>query len=514
MGGPARRSTLSRLLTNGAWNALATVVSGGIAFLLVPLLLRRLGPETYGVWVLIGSLFAYASILHFGLSSAINWRVPIALVNGDNDAIRRVLTTGSAFFVAMGAVVLVATALLRRYFVDWFNVPLQLGPEAERAVLVVGCLLGVTVALQAFGAALSGYQRYDLSAISRIVFLLVRGAVLWVLLRADAGLLAVAWTFGLTELGVNGLQVLLGRRLLPARPLAVRWFDPSLLRGMLAYGGNTFLYSAGAVIAYKASEVVLGVLRRPEDVARYAVAATGVLTISAIVESLSAAIKPAVSDLDARDESELIHRLAFAAQKLALLVILPSTAFLVFLGGDFLRLWTRTDLGEVHTAMALLAVGQAFKLAQQSNFLVLVGKGEHRFFGLAVVGAGAITIALTLLAVGPLDLGVIGAAGSSCLAWVTIAGVVIPAHVNKQFGVSRRERWRRVFCPALLGSAPGIALLGVWSALRQLGSWVEMGILVGAVALVTSVVAWRLSLDPAERARVVGAVRTLSGRGN
>jgi O-antigen/teichoic acid export membrane protein len=513
MSGPRRPSTLSRLLTNGAWNALSTVVAGAIAFLMVPLLLQHLGRDSYGVWVLIGSLFAYASILHFGLSSAINRHVPVALAKGDEDAVRRVLTTGSVFFAGVGAVVLVATVLLRLYFVAWFNVPEALAPEVERAVLVVGGMLALTVALQAFGAALSGYQRYDLSAISRIVFLLVRGAVLWALVRAGAGLLTVAWTFGLTELGVNVLQMLLGMRLMPTRPLAPRWFEPRLLREMLAYGGNTFLYSTGAVIAYKASEVVVGVMRRPEDVASYAVAATGVLTLSAVVESLSAAIKPAVSDLDARDEADAIRRLALAAQKFALLVILPSTAFLVLMGGDFLRLWTGSELREVSVAMALLAVGQAFRLAQQSNFLVLVGKGEHRFFGLAVLGVGALTIALTLIGVGPLDLGVIGAAGASCIAWAVIAGIVIPRHVDRQFGVTRGERWGRVIGPAVLGSAPGIALMGLWTAVRPLGSWLEVAVVTASVAAATAASAWRFSLEPAERTRLAGLLGRVSRRG-
>jgi O-antigen/teichoic acid export membrane protein len=511
--GDGRHSTVSRLLTNGAWNALSTAVSGALAFLLVPLLLGRLGREAYGVWVLIGSLFAYASILHFGLSSAINRQVPVALAKGDDDAIRRTLTTGTAFFTGIGVAVLLATLVLRLWFVQWFNVPASLAPEVERAVLIVGALLAATVALQAFGAALSGYQRYDLSAIARIALLVVRGAVLLWLVRGGAGLVTVAWTFGLTEFGVNAAQLLFGLRLMPRGLLAARWFDRTLLRDMLLYGGNTFLYSTGAVIAYKASEVVVGVLRLPEDVANYAVAATGVLTLSAIVESLSAAIKPAVSDLDARDEAATIRALSLAAQKFALLVILPSTSFLVLMGVDFLRLWTGNDRTEVAVTMALLAVGQAFRLAQQSNFLVLVGKGEHRFFGRAVLGVGGLTIVLTLLAVGPLDLGVVGAAAASCVSWAVIAGLVIPAHVNRQLGIPRGERWRRVIRPAVLGAAPGIVLMALWRALHPPAGWGELLGVVAVVALCTAAAAWHLALEPAERARLAGMSRRLGARG-
>jgi len=498
-------------LTNGAWNALSTAFAGGIAFLMVPLLLQRLGQQAYGIWVLIGSVFAYATILHFGLSSAVNRQIPVAIVKQRDDDVRRVVSTATVFFAGVGIAIALATILLRVWLTRWFNVPAELEPVAERAVLVVGFLLATTVTAQTFGAALSGYQRYDLSAISRIVMLLVRGAALWIVLERGGGLLAVAWVFGLTELGVNLLQFVFGVRLMPSRLVALRWFDAPLLREMLAYGGNTFLYSAGAVIAYKASEVIIGALGRPEEVARYSVAAAGVLTLSAVIESLSAAVKPAVSDLDARNETDAIRELSLRLQRMALLVIVPSTAFLVLMGGEFLRLWTGLEAPEVATAMAFVAVGQALRLAQQSNFLVLVGKGEHRFFGLAVLAVGALTVVATAVAVGPLGLGVVGAGAASCLAWVVVGGFVIPAHVNARLAITPVERRRRVLYPALLGCVPAVGMLALWSRLHPPASWLEIVAVVGVVGALTAVGGWRFTLVPDERARVMGAVSRRRG---
>lgn len=512
MTGPAGRGTGARLLTNGAWNALSAAAAGAIAFLVVPLLLRRLGEAAYGVWVLIGSVFAYSVILHLGLSSAINRHIPVALAKGREDDVRRVVSTGTVFFAAVGGVVALATLVLWVGIARWFNVPVALVPAAREAVLVAGGLLAVTVVSQTFGAALSGYQRYDLSAIARIVMLLARGLAVWGLVRGEAGVVRVAWIFGLTELGVNLLQVGFGMRLMPPHVVAFRWFDRALLRDMLAYGGNTFLYSAGAVIAYKASEVVIGALGRSEEVARYSVAAAGVLTLSAIVESLSAAIKPAVSDLDAREEQSAIRDLSLVTQRFALLVILPSTAFLVLMGGAFLRLWTGLAEREVAVAMALVAVGQAFRLAQQSNFLVLVGKGEHRFFGQAVLGVGVSTVVLTAVAVGPLELGIVGAGAASCLSWGVVAGLVIPAHVDARLGITGRERWQRVLRPAIVGCAPAVALLGAWAWWRPPGSWLGIALVVAVIASATALGAWRFALEPHERARLGSLVARRLGR--
>ena len=86
---------------------------GGVAFLLVPLLLTRLGTSAYGTWVLIGSLFAYSSVLHFGFTSAISREVAVALATGTEDDLRRILNTGTVFFAGVGVMIGVASGNFR-----------------------------------------------------------------------------------------------------------------------------------------------------------------------------------------------------------------------------------------------------------------------------------------------------------------------------------------------------------------------------------------------------------------
>ena len=498
-------------MTNGAWNALSAAVTGVVAFLLVPLLLNKLGTAAYGTWILIGSMFAYSSVLHFGFTGAVSRHVAVALAKGTDDDLRRIMSTGTVFFTTVAILLATATLVVHHFIGTWFNIPAGMLGEARTAVLIVGGLLALAVITESFGAAISGYQRYDVITICRASMIILRSVALVVVLGRGGGLLAVAWIYALSELGVNLLQYAFASRLMPPGVVRARGFDPTLLPAMLAYGGNTFLYSSGAVIAYKASEVLIGVFRRAEDVAHYSVAVMGVLTLAAVVESLSAAIKPAVSDLDARDAASTIHELALATGKYSLLLILPSTAFLVLMGADFVRLWTGLSDPEVSRAMACLAVGQAFRLAQQSNFLILAGKGEHRFFGLSVLMVGAGTVVSTLVAVGALGLGIVGAAMASSMSWIAVAGIVIPRHVNSRLGITSRERRRRVFGPALAGCAPALALLAGWKWLHAPTSWGELFLVIAVVAVATAAGSWALALEAPERTWLRGLALRIRG---
>lgn len=477
------------------------MISGPIAFLLVPFLLRHLGAELYGVWVLIGSVFAYSSILHFGLSSAINRYIPVGLARGDDQEIRRVASTGTGYFAMVAAIVAVLAVVLYFNFTRWFNIPSESAMAARRAILVVGLLLSVTVSCQTFSAILSGYQRYDLTAGSRIAMVLVRAVAVIGVMVAGGGLLSLALVYGLTELGINVIQLVLARQLMPARTIGFSSFDPALLKEMLGYGINTFLYSTGAVIAFEASELIIAVFLRPEDVARYSVAATGALVGTALIESLSAALKPAVSDLDARDEAHSIRALSLLSQKYTLLLIVPSTVFLVIMGPEFLEVWTGSIDPEMTMVLALLAAAQAFRLAQHSNFLVLVGKGEHRFFGLAVLLVGLLTVGLGILGVGVLHLGLVGAALASFVAWGTVCGVVVPMHVGGRLKISRRQRWLEVTKPVSIACLPCLLMVLVWKYVHPPSTWPEILFIVGAGVVVTGGASWQFGLDEGERLR-------------
>ncbi len=502
-----RRTTPALLLKNSAWNVSTNVVTGFVAFLLVPFMLRHLGEQSYGVWVLIGSAFAYSGVLSLGLSSAINRYVPVGLARGTDSDIRRVTSTGTVFFCGVGLLLAGLTLVLYWGLTSWFHIPSQLAETARGTVLIVGAFTSLAVVTQGFEAVLSGYQRYDLTGISRLTMVLLRAGILVILLINGAGLLTVACVYGMAELGTKVMNYFFCARLAPRGLISLEAFDAKLLRKMLAYGINTFLYGTGTLLTYKASELIIGSFLRTEDVALYSVAATGVLVLSTSIVSLCAVIKPATSDLDARGDAQTVRELAIASQKYTLFLILPSTACLVIMGKEFLGVWTRLETPELPLILALLAISQAIQLAQHSNFVVMVGKGEHRFFGLCVGLIGVSTVGLGIMNTGLFHWGLLGVAVANLLPLVVVCGIIIPAHVNSNLGLSWRERALRVWKPVIAGCFPSVLLLFVWEQLHSPGTWGEIGAIVVLTFLLTAFAGWHLGLEQSERNRFTGLLQ-------
>jgi len=513
-------TTPKRLVYNTFFNVATLVSHAVIAFLLIRFFLGRLGQDRYGVWLLIGgSIFKYAPLLSLGLSSSINRYIPVYLARNDDEGVRRVISTSLFFFVALAVVLIIISLVVYRNVGSWFAIEPELVRTAGRLVLVVGFCFAFAMPLQPSTAILSGLQRYDITNLLALAVLFLRTVLVVTLLLQGYGLLAMGLVFGLSEIILRALHGIFVRKLLPRASLSLGRIDLHLLREMLAYGINTFLYAMGAMIIYNASILVIGIFMSTAHVSQFTVAAAGVFLLSQLLQAFTAAIKPAVSDLDARNDHLRVKEITFLTQKYSLLLLFPSGCFLVMMGREFLQTWVGNQfkdpaaISEMAVVLTILTVGHCLMLAQHSNFLVLVGRGQHKIFGVLTALMALLCVSASVVSVKVFDWGLLGIAWSNFLPMVLISGVILPIYFNRKMRISWLENLRDVWRPALLGSLPSAICIALWEYLAPPDSWLEIAGVVVAVALLTVVGGWFLTLTEIEQRRFVGMALRKKNRG-
>ncbi len=505
-------TTSKRLIRNTFFNVTMLMTNAVVAFLLIRFFLGRLGEARYGVWVLIGSIFRYRMILGMGLSSAINRRIPMYLARDDEEGIQKVVSTALLFFSIIATVLVALTIVLSLKIGDWFKIEPNLVGVASVLTLIVGVSLAASTPLQLTTAVLSGLQRYEVTSIVTLIVLTGKTLLLVVLLLRGYGLLTLGIVYGLSEIVARGLQYFFMRRLLPRVSLSWRSVDRGLLKEMLFYGMNTFLYATGALIIYRASETIIGIFLGTAQVAQFSVAAAGVLLLSEFLQAFTAAIKPAVSDLDTRDDHVRVRQIAFLTQKYSLLVIIPAGCFLVAMGREFLMVWVADKfedpaiVNSLAVVLAILAVGYCIMLSQHSNFLVLAGRGEHRIFGILTAVEAVLCVSGAIFAVAVLGWGLRGIAWSNLVPMVLVAGLILPTYVNRKMGISAWDSLRHVWWPALRGALPGAVLIIAWKYVSPPDSWLELLAVIAATGITSAAAGWLLSMEGDERKRVAAVL--------
>jgi O-antigen/teichoic acid export membrane protein len=455
--------------------------------------------------VLIGSVFRYRMVLGMGLNSAINRRIPMYLAKGDDEGIRSVVSTALLFFSIIGAVLALLSVLLYVKIGDWFAIEADLVPAARTLVLIVGLGFAISTPLQLTTAVLSGLQRFDVISIVTLIVLTLRTMLLVVMLRHGYGLLTLGYIYGASEIIARAAQYTYARRLLPAIAVAWKSVDRTLLKEMLFYGTNTLLYATGTLIVYRASETIIGIFLGTTEVAQFSVAAAGVLLLSQFLQAFTAAVKPAVSDLDARDDHVRVRQVAFLTRKYSLLVLIPAAMFLGVMGREFLTVWVGAKFADpgaiayMAMVLAILTGGHALMLAQHSNFLVLSGQGEHRVFGILTAIEAVLCVVGAVLSVKVLGWGLAGIAWSNFVPMALVAGVVLPIYFNRKMNISAWDNIVHVWWPAVAGSLPAVALIVAWKYLAPPDSWLALFGVVLAAGAATCLFAWFVSLQDWER---------------
>jgi O-antigen/teichoic acid export membrane protein len=503
-------TTSKRLVHNTFYNVAGLLSNALIGFFLIRFFLSRLGEAQYGVWVLIGgSIFRYAPLLSVGLNSSINRYIPLFIAQNDNDGVQRVISTSLFFFMAVGIVLVIISFVVCCNIGSWFAVEPELVRTAGILVLVVGFCSAFAMPLQASTATLSGLQRYDVINAVMLAVLALRTILVVILLQHGYGLLTTGVLFGLSEVVMRLIHSVFVKKLLPTASLSFAKIDLQLMNEMLAYGINTFMYAMGAIIIYYASNLIIGIFIGTAQISQFTIASAAIILLSQFLQAFTAAIKPAVTDLDARNDAISVKEIAFLTQKYSLLLIIPGGCFLIAMGREFLNIWVSdqfTDpkvIDSMAVILTVLTVGHCLRLAQHSNFLVLVGRGQHKIFGILTALTAIFCVLGSILSIKVFNWGLLGIAWSNSLPMVLTSVLILPIYFNRKMHISALENIRNVWQPALLGSLPVVVMICIWKYLAPPNSWLEIvGVVVAAIVLIV-IGGWFLSLKEIEKKRFV-----------
>ena len=224
--------------------------------------------------------------------------------------------------------------------------------------------------------------------------------------------------YGVAEVAIRFVPAFFVRRLTKEKTLSFAAIDFALLRDILPYGFSASIYNSGTPLAFKSAHLIIGELIAAAAVPRFFIAASPVLVLTTPVQNFLGAIKPAISDLDARDDERRIEELALLSQKYTLILALCRVP-----GSDgcfFISVWVGEQYPDPETLDelgAILALGIGGRLTQYSNFMVLVGKGLHQVYEMTALITTIACVISGFVSVRCCGGGLIAVAWSCCVRW-------------------------------------------------------------------------------------------------
>jgi O-antigen/teichoic acid export membrane protein len=483
MSGPSHRGSASilptfksRLLRNSFFNSFGWGATLIINLAAIPIIIRHLGVDGYGVYALLTGIFGYFGLLDFGLSDGVVKYVSHYTQIHDSASLVQSINAALVVQLTAGGVGVVLLCAFNSLIIRFLRVPGPLIHAASMSLYVVAAGFLLKMLLNTYNATLRGLQRFDVLANLTVSFsTLVTVTVVSVLL-IGGGLFAVI--VSITVITTANFVVALGltRHFVPTYvlSLSVKW---SHVRRLFSFGAYVFISRVGSTLNAYFLQVIVAVIAGPASVTYFAVPLRLTQAMDGSFVSIIGVIFPHMSALTAEGRTGAMQKLYAKASKYIVALSTPVFLFVIVFSRQILSVWLGDAFAE-RSWIALTLLGCATLVAVWTMVPVntIYGTGDAKIaatFGSVVV---ALNLAFSILLTQ--QYGIIGTAAAVLI--TATQGPIFIWYVTKQVvKVSAKEYFEGVFAfhviPAILFCSASLPFLWLVHSIGSAKSLLALG---------------------------------------
>lgn len=480
--GPAKDVTIrSHVFRSTASNLAGQAVILGTGFLLAPFVLHRIGPSDYGLWILISSLTGYASVLEFGISSAVIKYVAEFRVKGEREEMHALVATALSLYTILGVLAILFSVALALLLPRIINVPPGDESTAVKLVLLAGIGLGISIPATIIVGVLRGLQRFDLLNLLYVINTLLNAAVTIAVLLLGWGVIGIA----AAAIPVTILTQLPGlwlvRRADPAMRIGWRGARRDLVRTVTGFSFSLFLIQIARQLQMRTDELVIAARLPIAAVTPYSFGRRLGEIPNQLANQFIRTLMPLASGLHAESDWTRLRAMYVASSRLAVAISAPLAAILSVLAPTFLTLWIGPQYARYWPVVLLISLSSVIGISQYPAGAMLQGMARHNILAVTSILNGVVNLGLSLVLVR--SMGINGVALGTLVPTI-LEGIVIIPFSMRLLGVRWSDVIRDAWIPALVPVIPTVAVLYALQAAMQPSSWILLGLTAAVGGLV------------------------------
>jgi O-antigen/teichoic acid export membrane protein len=395
---------------NTSYNLAAAVIPLLLSLFTIPLYLKLIGPDRFGVLAIVWLFLGYFGLFDLGLSRATAQRIA-AQRHESQEARARTFWNAVAVNIGMGAVGAIALWVVARwYFAGKLDVDPALGPEVAAAIPLLALSVPVSTLTGVLIGALQGRERFLqtnlISTTSTILFQLLPLGVAWLYGPNLVWLLTAAIAARVLAL----LALWAGCKAEIAGNHAID-LSRKEMRRLLQFGGWITVSALVGPLMVMTDRFAIGAVMGAAAVAAYTIPFQLAQRTTVFPNAIANALFPRLSNDAHSEDAELLSR---DAVRVAAALMTPAILLGIWLMGPFLRIW----LGDALPAGSII-VGQIALVGWWLNglaympFALIHARSKPR--ATAILHVAELVPYLALLYLLTLNFGLAGAATAFAL---------------------------------------------------------------------------------------------------
>jgi O-antigen/teichoic acid export membrane protein len=369
--------TSGRLLArNTVWNLLGNGAPMVVAVICIPVLIRGLGKERFGVLMLAWALIGYASLFDLGLGRALTQLVARKLGAGEEREIPSLAWTSLLLMLLLGVlgagiVVLLAPWLAGR----GLNVPAALQGETLQSFRLLGLSLPFVITTAGLRGLLEAHQRFGLINALRIPMGVYSFASPLLVLPFSRSLFPVVTVLVAGRIAAWAAHLLVCLWVLPVLGRSIAWAR-SAVGPLLRSGGWMTVSNVVGPLMFYMDRLLIGALLSVSAVAYYAAPFDMVSRLTVIPSAVVGVLFSAFAFSFVQDRSRT-RVLLNSALKYVFMITFPIVLVIVALAPEGLTIWLGQPFAENGASvLRWLAAGVFVNSLSTFPFVIIQSAGR------------------------------------------------------------------------------------------------------------------------------------------
>lgn len=448
-------------------NLLANFIGKGWAalmgFAFVPLYIKLMGIEAYGLVGFFSTLVAVFALLDLGLTTTLNRELArYSALPDKSSEMRDLVRTLETVYWGLAALIGIITISLAPFIAhQWLQIKNLPVGVVQQAIILMGLVLAFHWPLTFYSGGLIGLQRHVLYNSIHATWFTLRFAGVVVVLWLISPTITTFFTFQvLVSVISTFLMALALWRNLPGGKQHPR-FRVDLLRSVWRFTAGMTGISATVLILTQLDKIILSRLLSLEMFAYYSLAWMVASSLTNLTNPVFVAIFPGFSQRVALGDTVGVSALYHRSCQLISVLILPVALIVVFFAPEILWLWTRdsTTVTNTQWLVSLLMIGTALNGLMNLPYALQLAYGWTKLSFYTNLVSIMLLVPLLLFATS--HYGAVGAA----LMWVLLNSgyvLIVLQFMHRRLLIGEQRRWYIEDIGLPLIAALLIVSLGYW----------------------------------------------------
>jgi O-antigen/teichoic acid export membrane protein len=382
-----------KLLKSSIFRVIEIVTVTLISLALTPYLIKHLGDENYGLWLLILSTLGWFNFIDLGFASAVKREIAIALEKRDNQRINIVFSVAVVLFGTLG-VVAASCILILALVPELLGITIESQETAVIALSILAIKVLLDFIMNSFHGFFTAYLRMDIDANISLLNTMIKSALVFYLV-VDLNIYGAVIATIAADIVAHCLKVYYAKKLNNGFKFSLKFVSFNEIKNLFSYSKHLVAAGIANIILKRSDPVVISHIMGLKFVALYGVINNLINQIERLVIAIVGVFNPMLNRLVARNGAidDVFKHIVDVNFFVVILLYTP----LAILAEDFIFLWIGSEYAQYASLASILGFAYICKSISRPIGAVLLAQANHKLMSVVSLFGALLNISLSII---------------------------------------------------------------------------------------------------------------------